>query len=383
MSVMLSGDDKKFIIEFLTDQAMIAPAGSTPFFKDLILQADLPRPVVANRIGALHGVPGFDARNLVEWSLIYGVNPNTRFHVLGSFIQAMTRVVGLEDQLRLAAVVVTYRLLTQSQLDLLRSQFQMPFSFGEIVGSAPERPAAEDERGPAIVWHGEQDELRLQALFPPEPQLLDVSLVMTAAKRALAVCRIEIGGGQKGTGVLVGRDLVLTNYHVMGGNLGAPRGALEENVPATVLRFGAFTNAQTPAETGQTVKLHSDKAIVDADPKFDFVLMRTGHEIDSAADVRPFSDLGPMPMQEDALYMLQHPKGGPMKLALSSNGVTWVDAPAGVIQYLTKADFGSSGSPCFNADWKLIALHHAGSKNKGEGILMESIFGRIQQFLAH
>jgi Trypsin-like peptidase domain len=117
---------------------------------------------------------------------------------------------------------------------------------------------------------------------------------------------------------------VLTNYHVMGGDLGARRAALEENAPATVLRFGAFTNSDASAESGQTVTLHPNKPIVDADPQFDFALLRTSNDIAGAKDVRSFSELGPVPARAHALNVLQHPEGGPMKLALSSNGVTWV-----------------------------------------------------------
>ncbi len=129
---------------------------------------------------------------------------------------------------------------------------------------------------------------------------------------------------------------MLTNHHVMGGNLGAHRAALEESAPATVLRFGAFTNSVASAESGQTVTLHADKAIVDADPQFDFALLRTSNDIIGAKDVRSFSELGPVPARKDALNVLQRPEGGPMKLALSSNGVTWVNAATGIIQYLTE-----------------------------------------------
>lgn len=102
---------------------------------------------------------------------------------------------------------------------------------------------------------------------------------------------------------------------------------------------------------------------MDADPQFDFALLRTSNDIIGAKDVRSFSELGPVPARKDALNVLQHPEGGPMKLALSSNGVTWVNAVTGIIQYLTSADLGSSGSPCFDA-WKLVALHHAETREK-------------------
>jgi S1-C subfamily serine protease len=258
----------------------------------------------------------------------------------------------------------------------LRSQYQIPL--GEDDTAVAVLPAA---RGPAFAWHGEQDELQLQGLFPPQPQLLDVGLIVQAAKRALAICRVEVGTGLKGTGVLIGANLVLTNYHVMAGDLAAPRTTLAENAPSTVLRFGAFTNTGVSPQDGQTVKLAAENPIVDADPQLDFALLRTSNQIAAAKDIVPYAELGPLPARADALYVLQHPEGGPMKLALSSNGVTWVDVQYGIIQYVTRVNFGSSGSPCFDDKWKLIALHHAGNQKKGEGILMQSIFAKIQPYL--
>jgi len=70
-----------------------------------------------------------------------------------------------------------------------------------------------------------------------------------------------------------------------------------------------------------------------------------------------------------------------MKLALNTNGVTWVDPKLVKIQYTTKVENGSSGSPCFDENWDLVALHHAGAGSKGEGILLQTIFQQIQEHL--
>ena len=57
----------------------------------------------------------------------------------------------------------------------------------------------------------------------------------------------------------------------------------------------------------------------------------------------------------------------------------------GLIQYVTTAAGGSSGSPCFSDDWKVVALHHAQQARAfgsiREGILMGPILERIQQYL--
>jgi hypothetical protein len=64
-----------------------------------------------------------------------------------------------------------------------------------------------------------------------------------------------------------------------------------------------------------------------------------------------------------ALFILQHPDGRPLELAIDTNAVTALVPAQGSatrVRYRTNTEPGSSGSPCFSADWTLIALHHSG-----------------------
>ena len=75
-----------------------------------------------------------------------------------------------------------------------------------------------------------------------------------------------------------------------------------------------------------------------------------------------------------------------MKLAVSDNAVTYAEAQMGIIQYLTRAASVSSGSPCFDEQWRLVALHHAERsrtfRSVREGILIRSIHERISANLS-
>ncbi|MFM5947050.1 MAG: trypsin-like serine peptidase, partial [Dolichospermum sp.] len=83
--------------------------------------------------------------------------------------------------------------------------------------------------------------------------------------------------------------------------------------------------------------------------------------------------------------VLQHPEGESMKLSISQDGIIGVYQNSGLVQYVNKTAVGSSGSPCFDEDWYLVALHHAQkAKTFGsirEGILFASIYQEIQDFL--
>jgi V8-like Glu-specific endopeptidase len=87
------------------------------------------------------------------------------------------------------------------------------------------------------------------------------------------------------------------------------------------------------------------------------------------------------PRAGDHVVIVQHPQGGPKQIALTANQV--VNVYEHRLQYTTDTLSGSSGSPVFNDDWEVIAIHHRGgnlvSNSRGdrrfvnEGILSSYI----------
>lgn len=67
-------------------------------------------------------------------------------------------------------------------------------------------------------------------------------------------------------------------------------------------------------------------------------------------------------MKNDFVNIIQHPAGQLKKIALYHNIVTNIDNR--VVQYLTDTMKGSSGSPVFNSNWEVVALHHSGGVSK-------------------
>jgi hypothetical protein len=68
-----------------------------------------------------------------------------------------------------------------------------------------------------------------------------------------------------------------------------------------------------------------------------------------------------------ALFMIQHPDAKPIKLALDTDSIQSINLNRTRVQYSTNSKPGSSGSPCFDQNWNLIALHHSGDPNFVEG----------------
>ena len=62
-------------------------------------------------------------------------------------------------------------------------------------------------------------------------------------------------------------------------------------------------------------------------------------------------------MRSEYVNIIQHPRGRPKEIVLQDNRVVRADNV--VLQYSCDTEPGSSGSPVFNNQWKLVALHHA------------------------
>jgi S1-C subfamily serine protease len=60
-------------------------------------------------------------------------------------------------------------------------------------------------------------------------------------------------------------------------------------------------------------------------------------------------------------FVVGHPLGGGLQVSLHDSQLLDIDDDERLIHYRTPTDPGSSGSPVFNAAWKVIGLHHGGS----------------------
>lgn len=60
-------------------------------------------------------------------------------------------------------------------------------------------------------------------------------------------------------------------------------------------------------------------------------------------------------------FVAGHPRGAGLQIALHDSSLIDIDDDERLLHYRTPTDPGSSGSPVFNADWEVMALHHAGT----------------------
>ena len=79
------------------------------------------------------------------------------------------------------------------------------------------------------------------------------------------------------------------------------------------------------------------------------------------------------------MNILGHPEGKDMVVSLQDNKVLKVVDSK--LRYRTPTLRGSSGSPVFNQQWELVALHHGSVAKANEGILIGAILKAIRRKL--
>lgn len=381
MSTNLKNDDIDTLVDLLTKRAADSLTANTPqeYFRNLASSAHLPKKWQAQMAGRFSGNADMDARKLIDFATLQRINPEDyRYTTLGALLRAVLREQPPPDDAQtIVSMIVAYGLVLDKQtLDEIKLGYAVPFRSGTPA-------SAEISYGPDFRWRADESDLELQGFFTPEMPWQDVGFLKRAIACSSSVCRVEIGK-ITGTGFVVAPALVLTNYHVLKPTDDAN---LEMNAKEAVLRFAAFTGDKGAAEAGLEFKLDADGPIVahSVVSEYDFVLLRAEAKIHARENIQPLAlDLS-VPGKKSGLNLLHHPGGDTMKLSTSGNGVSGVYEDVGLLQYVTNAAEGSSGSPCFTDDWKVIALHHAQrSRAWGsvrEGILMKNVQAQIQQHL--
>jgi len=192
-----------------------------------------------------------------------------------------------------------------------------------------------------------------------QDQLMSSFFLTLGAERARAVGRIVTRTGVGvGTGFLISRRLLMTNNHVIESDRVAARCCIEFDYVCRFDRgFGATQLFRLlPSEffltsvTRDDVDL--DYTIVAVEP-----VNSQGEEIAGRGSIPLVSPLGDMTVLEWA-NIIQHPGGDPQQVALRDNKV--VKSLDHFVHYEADTQPGSSGSPVFNDQWQLVALHHSG-----------------------
>ena len=201
------------------------------------------------------------------------------------------------------------------------------------------------------------------------PDFLGVNFLETALAISRFVGRIHLRTSPGitagyGTGFMVSPRLLLTNNHVLGSKAEATNSEVEFDyqndrygrlLPVVTYRLAPETFFMTNKELDFTLI-----AVSETSSKGNIQLKRYGWS-------RLIGGQGKALLGE-ALNIVQHPKGGIKQIVLRSNQL--VDLLDNHAHYLTDTEPGSSGSPVYNDQWEIVALHHAGVPKTKNGNLI-------------
>ena len=169
-----------------------------------------------------------------------------------------------------------------------------------------------------------------------------------------------------------GEWLLLTNSHVVSNASGGILRPTEG-----VVGFEVLCEDTTYAELGELVW---ESPRDDLDVSF---VRLAGAPLTPRPPLQPYdfvdSDAVPLidPAFQRRYFVIGHPLAGPLQISLQDSlQVGWVDP---LLRYRTPTESGSSGSPVFDEDWRLAAVHHRAVKESeaNEGIWIHAIRRRL------
>ncbi|WP_433293010.1 trypsin-like serine peptidase [Actinoplanes sp. CA-030573] len=263
----------------------------------------------------------------------------------------------------------------------------------------------------AVGW--DRPDVPADAGLDPAP-VLDESVVDEAAgfqdpedfgrklqQNIRRTCYIEVDTPRRkvhGTGFLVGPDLVLTNHHVLAD-------VLTGQAPPSSVRFRfGYRVVGDEVDRGREATLAARKWNVASSPperqrprrkgaeRLDYALVRLNAPVGRDRDASsPTGVRGWMSLRSAAgpagprhqLLILQHPNGGPLKMAMAPDGI--VDLRGNRLTHRVNTLGGSSGAPCLDFDFTLLGLHRSGfDEHRNEAVPVQAIVRHLDaQGLGH
>ena len=185
-----------------------------------------------------------------------------------------------------------------------------------------------------------------------------VQFLHRGSSAALSVGRIVTlpHRGANGTGFLISPRLMMTNHHVLASTLDAEENMVEfeygdvPEAPALAFRFApAEFFLTSPVEEFDCTVVAVEPVNNDGIPLARFGVAKLGgHE--NALQVG------------ERVNIIHHPAGGLKQVSIRDNFVADEYPEIDPVYWLYASDTerGSSGSPVFDENWQVVALHHAG-----------------------
>lgn len=194
-------------------------------------------------------------------------------------------------------------------------------------------------------WQGEKNAKNLEKIIGKKSTLVHIRYLELGVEKAKSVARIKLENGY-GTGFLVKDNILITNNHVLKNPESAAIAKAQFNFQKTVDGLDAEI---------EELELKPE-SFFKTSPEHDWTMVKVDGDPVSRWGALEISQASPK--NGDYVNIIQHPGGQQKQISVSANVIVFLDENR--VQYLTDTLPGSSGSPVFDDEWNVIALHHSG-----------------------
>ena len=208
-------------------------------------------------------------------------------------------------------------------------------------------------KGPII----EEKDLFLESIIG-ENTLRPISFLLQAIEVSRCICYVGVPGGS-GTGFLIGKNILITNNHVIYD---------EDILDQCNFKFNYQIGINGQLEQDKNYKAKRND-LFHTSPKevLDYTIVELEDSPGTQWGFAKLNTTSP-PQLKSRVNIIQHPGGQSKQISIQNNFLEYVDNK--FLHYLTSTLPGSSGSPVFDDNWRVVALHRAG------GMVSESQTGR-------
>ena len=198
-------------------------------------------------------------------------------------------------------------------------------------------------------WRGIENLADIKEKIIGEDTLRHIYILDMALDAAKAVVHIKVpklnGRTEVGTGFMIAPDLLMTNNHVI---------ASQEEAQKAEYTF----NYQLD-KNGKECSIVIVNALPDGNFYTNLELDYTVAKLNNVPDFGNYLKLqNKQVRQDERVAIIQHPGGHLKKISIQNNFVAYADTKD--VQYTTSTLPGSSGSPVFDDDFQVVAIHHSG-----------------------
>jgi endonuclease G, mitochondrial len=186
-----------------------------------------------------------------------------------------------------------------------------------------------------------------------------------------------------GTAWMIAPTLMLTNHHVINARNSDEAAASE----ADFMQQGKNAALEFDFDAqGSAVTSVSAATVEVASAELDYAVLRLASNPGRAALRFHPLKVTFTPATYLPVNIVQHPRGLPKRIAFRNNLITGADADT--VRYFTDTDFGSSGSPVCDDNWRVLALHRGaefvkGVMFQGKSTAFVNFGSQIQAVLSH